>query len=151
MFTCMPSFRPHQSLYFPPYQTKQAILCLLPMLSSCVAIGISGVESAAIATTAVIAGAAAQQTPTQAETEIYGTYKEGFWFDRQLFSVWVIANSPGEAELVARETAQQTCNNKNGTLLVKWVNAWQERRLFIPVTIERFSYEMRFRCPPKET
>jgi hypothetical protein len=83
---------------------------------------------------------------TSPETQVYGTYKDGFWFDRELYSVWVVANSPEEAEQVARDTASDSCTQRHGSTQITWFKAWQERRLFLPMKINRFSFEMRFHC-----
>jgi len=110
-----------------------------------------GIESAAVVTAVGTPAAVAASKSASPETKIYGTYEEGYWFDRELFSVWVVADTPGEAEQVARETASNSCATRGGSIKVDRFKAWQERRLFIPVKINRFSFEMQFRCSGEDT
>ncbi|MFV8817692.1 hypothetical protein [Haliea sp. E17] len=126
----------------------RAILPILYLLSlsSCASMGSSPPESEA--GNEVLGNSAdsqADEGPTP-NTEVRGNYENGFWFDRGLFFVWVIANSPEEAERVARLTATDACSRRNEPLKVIFTENWQERRLFIPIKIDRFSCEIRFRC-----
>jgi hypothetical protein len=118
----------------------------LSSLNACVSMGVTSVEAGA-ALTAVGAAAASQDdknSPT--DTEVRGNYETGFWFDRDFFFVWANAHSADEAERVARLTAMDSCSKRKKRLKVVNAYDWQERRLFIPVKINRFSYEIRFRC-----
>lgn len=122
-----------------------ATMCILS-LNACASLGLASVQAGA-AIGAVGAAAATQNHedgPT--DTEVRGNYENGFWFDRDLFFVWVTAYSSDEAERVARLTATDSCLKREKPLKVMYTKDWQERRLFIPVKIDRFSYEIRFRC-----
>ena len=101
-------------------------------------------SSVVVAGGTVAAVAADKDAPSQ--TEVRGTYEHGFWYDRNLFSVWVISGSPEESKRVAQDTATNSCAQRGKTLKVIETGDWQERRLFIPIKVNRFSSEMRFRC-----
>jgi hypothetical protein len=118
----------------------------LPFLVGCAALSLSGIEAVAVATAVGAPAAVIAGNNSLPESEVYGTYEDGFWFDRELYSVWVIASSPEEAEQVAMNTASQSCTERLGSAQITWSKAWQERKLFIPMKINRFSFEMRFRC-----
>jgi hypothetical protein len=122
-----------------------AVMCL-SSLNACVSMGVTSVKAGAALS--AIASAAASQSDEDAptDTEVRGNYETGFWFDRDFFFVWVTAHSADEAQRVARFTAMDSCSKRKKPLMVVSTADWQERRLFIPVTIDRFSYEIRFRC-----
>jgi hypothetical protein len=127
---------------------RTLVLFLIPALVGCMSVNVAGVEAAATTSTAVASGAVAMSDTAPPAVELYGTFRHGFWFDRELYSVWVRANSPAEAERIAIETASKSCADRKGVLRVEWFDAWEERRLFVPVKSGRFSYEARFRCAP---
>ncbi len=122
-----------------------ATMCILS-LNACASLGLVSVEAGAAVLAMGTAAAAQSDEDAPTETEIRGNYENGFWFDRDLFSVWVIAYSSDEAERVARLTATDSCSKRNKPLMVVYTSDWQERRLFIPVKVDRFSYEISFRC-----
>ena len=122
------------------------VLCDLPLLTACagMSLGALVVSSVAVAGITVAAVAADKDAPLQ--TEVHGTYEHGFWFDRDLFSVWVISDSPEESKRVAQDTATNSCAQRSKTLKVIETWDWQVRQLFIPIKVNRFSSEMKFRC-----
>ena len=127
---------------------SMAILAVTYLLSlnACVSMGLASVEAGAAITAMGTAAAIQNREDAPTDTEVRGNYETGFWFDRDLFSVWVTAHSADEAERVARLTAIDSCSKRNKPLKIVYTNDWQERRLFIPVKVDRFSYEIRFRC-----
>ncbi len=125
---------------------ESLLILMIPALSGCVAMGLAGAEVAAVASAAVVTSAVISKNAAPPEIKVYGTYRDGFWFDRDLYNVWVIANTPEEAERIAIETANKSCADRSGFVQLERFNAWQERALFIPVKIARFSYDVRFRC-----
>jgi hypothetical protein len=108
--------------------------------------GLAGVEAAAVATAASTTGAIVSRDAAPPAVNIYGNFEDGFWFDRKLYSVWVIANSSAEANRIATDTATMSCAKRSGTVRLERFKEWQERALFIPMKIQRFSYEAKFRC-----
>jgi len=127
---------------------KARFLLLLwaPVVSGCVSMGLAGVEAAAVATAASTTGAIVSRDAAPPAVNIYGNFEDGFWFDRKLYSVWVIANSSAEANRIATDTATMSCAKRSGTVRLERFKEWQERALFIPMKIQRFSYEAKFRC-----
>lgn len=122
------------------------VVFILPFLSSCAAWGLSSIQAATTVAMVGIPAAILTEEAKQQETEIRGQYENGFWFDRDLFSVWVTSNSSDFSEKVAKQVANDSCSKRKKTLDVIWASAWQERRLFIPIKTNRYSYELRFRC-----
>ena len=122
------------------------ILLSLPFLNGCVAIGIAGVEAAAIATGAVVAGTVATHDETKSRaTRVFGNYgdEEGYWFDRELYYVSVNSESPEESERVARGTATTSCAKRKRHLQIVKLEATRDwMALFRP----RFSFWIQFRC-----
>lgn len=125
-------------------KARSLLILLVPTLSGCVALGLASVEAAAVATGAVVVGAAATKNTSPPEVKVYGPNSS--WLDRNVYNVWVIANAPEEAERIAMETASKSCADRGGLVRTEWSVASQERALFIPIKIARFSYEVRFRC-----
>ncbi|MCP5130873.1 MAG: hypothetical protein H6985_14975 [Pseudomonadales bacterium] len=127
---------------------SMSILALMYLLSlnACVSTEPTSVEARTAGPVTGAAAATQNDTDTSSDTEVRGNYETGFWFDRELFFVWVTANSADEAERVARLTAMDSCSKRDKFLKIVYTKDWQERRLFIPVKVDRFSYEIRFRC-----
>lgn len=128
--------------------SSMAILVVMSLLSlnSCMSMGFTSVEAGASLTAMGAAAVSQNDENAPTNTEIRGNYETGFWFDRDLFFVWVTAQSADEAERVARLTAMDSCSKRKKPLKVVSTYDWQERRLFIPVKVDRFSCEIRFRC-----
>ena len=106
----------------------------------------SALEATAIATTGASVAAATTENSEPLQVHVYGTYEDGFWFDRDLYSVWVVSGSAAESKRIAFETAISACEKRGGVLKLIKMWEWQERKLFIPIKDNRFSFEMRFRC-----
>jgi hypothetical protein len=122
-----------------------AVMCLLS-LNACMSQGVTSVEAGAMLTAMGAAAVSQNNEGAPTDTEVRGNYETGFWFDRDLFFVWVTAHSADEAERVARLTAMDLCSKREKPIKVVSTHDWQERRLFIPIKVDRFSYEIRFRC-----
>ena len=81
---------------------SMAILAVTYLLSlnACVSMGLASVEAGAAITAMGTAAAIQNREDAPTDTEVRGNYETGFWFDRDLFSVWVTAHSADEAERV---------------------------------------------------
>lgn len=126
------------------YLKRSLILLVIPFLSACAGIGIQGAEAIFGATVILGTGAIVSNDKEKAEIKVYGNYKNGFWFDRELYNVWVVANLPEEAEQVAMDTATNACAQRERQLKIINTRSWQEGSIF--VRLDRFSHEIRFRC-----
>lgn len=81
------------------------------------------------------------------ETKVSGNYENGFWFDRDLYWVWVVADSSEEARRVANLTATDSCLKHGHPLrIVNITDSEHSRNLFVRLGANRPSYEMKFRC-----
>ena len=95
------------------------------------------------AITAVEAGYAVKRD----RTIVYGPYSG--WFDRDLYSVEVLADSLDEAERAARSTSMEWCLVQGKTPEVVESEAYQLRERFILTKPNRYSFSMEFRCASK--
>lgn len=123
-------------------------LLALPLLTGCTAIGLAGTEALVVggavgATAVVVAGQEASS-----RIRVYGNYadEQGYWFNRELYNVWVVSDSPEDSERVARATATDSCERKGKSPTVGKTRAWREWPPFAPIFEKRYSFEMRFRC-----
>lgn len=121
-------------------------LIALVLLNACAGMSFSALEATAIATTGASVAAATTENSEPLQVKVYGTYEDGFWFDRDLYSVWVVSGSAAESKRIAFETAIRSCDKRGSVLKLIKMWEWQERKLFIPIKDNRFSFEMRFRC-----
>ena len=96
----------------------------LPFLTGCAAMGLA--ETAALVVTGAVgfAAAVAADIGESSPVKVYGNYGDdhGFWFDRDLFSVSVISESPEESKQVAHDTAINSCAQRDKILNV--VKPW---------------------------
>lgn len=109
--------------------------------------GLMGAQAATSVAIVGIPAAILNDEAKQQDTIIRGQYQDGFWFDRELFSVWVVSNTPETSRKVGEAVALNTCENRKGRLVILKTYEWQERGLFIPIKLDRYSFELRFRCP----
>ena len=107
---------------------------------------LGAIEAASVVVAGGAAAAVAVGKDSPSHTRIGGTYEHGFWFDRDLYSVWVSSDSPEESKRVAQDTAANSCSQRGKPLKVIESWDWQDRNLFIPFKINRFSSERKFRC-----
>lgn len=121
------------------------------LLGGCASLGLAASEALVAGAVVGTSAAVVANEGAKEGTKVYGTYRDGFWFDRDRFSVWVVADSPDEAERVARSTATDSCRQQGKDVTPIYSNAWQERALFIPMKLDRFSFEMQFRCGSEGT
>ncbi|MFD1196483.1 hypothetical protein ACFQ3C_17560 [Seohaeicola saemankumensis] len=118
----------------------------LACLCGCAAIGI-GASEALVVMGAGVAGiemaAIANRQDNGDEPKISGTYKEGFWFDRELYSVSVASMTAQEAETLARATARDSCAARGKVPSTVSENAFEATSMLGP---SKFRFEMKFRC-----
>ena len=131
---------------FVTARTMFAALLIL-LLNACV-YGVPIVSPGDVVLGAVAADALSSESEGEPiETRISGTYENGFWFDRSLYSVYVVANSAEEAKRVAYSTATDSCL-KHGTpvKVVSFIDSETSNNFFVQIASDRPSYEMKFRC-----
>lgn len=117
-------------------------------LTGCAAIGLAATEALVTAGAIGTAAVAVSTRPDSARVDVYGNFRDarGYWFDHELYGVWVVSDAPEVSELYAHSLASDACAQKGKAMGVVRKGAWQERGLFIPVRLDRFSFEMKFRC-----
>ncbi|MCW8892225.1 MAG: hypothetical protein OQL18_02770 [Deltaproteobacteria bacterium] len=123
-------------------------LLTLLLLSGCTALGLAGTEAlvvtGAVATTAAVAVDIGESSPVK----VYGNYgdEHGYWFDKELYFIWVTSDSTDVSERVARATATDSCVRRGKALRVTDTSAWREWPPFAPIYRKSFAFEMKFRC-----
>lgn len=113
----------------------------LTQLVGCAAM--APVTALGIASVAGVAGATAGEE-LNALPKVYGPTE--FWFDKGSYGVNAYAVSAEQAELLARAEADKACASNGKVPFVTFSDGFQERALFIPVKLDRFGFELRFRC-----
>jgi hypothetical protein len=101
-------------------------LLTLPLLSGCAAIGLTGtgalLAAGAVGTTAAVAIDIRDGSPVK----VYGNYgdEHGYWFDKELYFVWVTSDNTDVSERVARATATEACAQRGKPLKVADILQW---------------------------
>lgn len=113
--------------------------------------GLAATEALAYAT--VVGGTALvvspkPEPPPSGILAVYGNYanERGFWFNPAKFNVLVIADAPAKSEMHARALAEAACADKGKAMHEIEHDAMQERALFIPIKLERYWFDLHFRC-----
>ena len=123
-------------------------LLTLPLLSGCAAIGLTGtgalLAAGAVGTTAAVAIDIRDSSPVK----VYGNYgdEHGYWFDKELYFVWVTSDSTDVSERVARATAIEACAQRAKSLKVADTRAWRQWPPFTHSYQKSFGFELKFRC-----
>lgn len=85
------------------------------------------------------------------QTKVAGTYGNGYWFDRNLYSVWVLANSSDEAKRVANSIATESClKRRQPVKVISIIDSENSKNWLVRLGANCPSYEMKFRCEEVE-
>lgn len=127
------------------------VLLTLPALTGCVGMGVAGVEAFAVgatATTAAVIAIDAAHKDKDKNVKIYGNYNDenGFWLDKDKFSIFVIADSQYKAERIARKLSREACQQKGRFFSIL---SMQNERPYSLIT--RYDTEISFNCTSEMT
>ncbi len=119
-------------------------VCSLPLLAGCFAgrFILDG-PTTFFAVMNTVDAVAAHKKNANSQTVVDGNYKDGFWFDRDLFFVQVISDSTEESKRVAHDTATNSCAQQGKALKVVETD---DRLAWPAIKATRFPYWLKFRC-----
>jgi len=124
------------------------IFLTFPALTSCVSMGLEGLEAFAVGATATTATVIAVDNYKDENVKIYGNYNNdyGFWFDKEKFNIYVVANSQDESERIARELSSESCQKREKVFSILNLNNNRERPPFASIFDSKYATEIQFKC-----